>query len=74
MNKMVNAWMTHLKPFIADEKKEAKKEGRKFKLLHAIREAKKTYKKKHHGGDEGGAAEGGRRRRRTHRKRRHHKD
>jgi len=42
---MANAWMTHMKPYIAEEKKEAKAKGRKFSLKNAIKAAKKTYKK-----------------------------
>ena len=37
--------MTHMKPYIAEEKKEAKSKGRKFSLKNAIKAAKKTYKK-----------------------------
>ena len=73
---MVNAWMTHMKPYIAEEKKESKKSGRKFNLGKAIKAARKTYKKKSHksgGGLYGGESDsdkddvvemGGRRRKR----------
>ena len=61
---MVNAWFTHMKPYIAEEKTASKKSGRKFSLKNAIKAAKKTYKKKHHGGEEGG--------KRKTRRRRHH--
>ena len=41
--------MIHMKPYVAEEKEEAKKKGRKFRLKNAIDAAKKTYKKsKHH--------------------------
>jgi len=75
---MVNAWMTHMKPYIAEEKKESKKSGRKFNLGKAIKAARKTYKKHHKGGEESGSDDevapvsAGRRRRRggkTHRRR-----
>jgi hypothetical protein len=79
LNKMVNAWMTHMKPYIAEEKKESKKSGRKFNLGKAIKAARKTYKKKSHksgGGLYGGESDsdsdeedkaemGGRRRRKS---------
>ena len=59
---MANKWMTHMKPYIAEEKASAKKTGRKFSLKNAIKAAKKTYKKV--GGSE---AEGGKRTRRRRR-------
>jgi len=42
---MANAWITHMKPYIADERKASKSSGRKFSLKNAIKAAKKTYKK-----------------------------
>ena len=56
---MANKWMTHMKPYIAEEKASAKKTGRKFSLKNAIKAAKKTYKKV----SGGSQPEGGRRRR-----------
>jgi hypothetical protein len=61
---MANKWMTHMKPYIAEEKASAKKTGRKFSLKNAIKAAKKTYKKV--GGSEP-VPEGGRRRKGTRR-------
>jgi len=57
---MANKWMTHMKPYIAEEKASAKKTGRKFSLKNAIKAAKKTYNKV--GGSDEAMAEGGRRR------------